>query len=838
MKKAIIITVIIILILFAILVSIPIFFKGQLLEKTKSTINKNVDAQVEFADLRLSMFRNFPKVSVIINDIVITGKGEFSGDTLLNAPSISLKMSILSLFSKTNKSIDEIELLQPKLNFIVAKTEKANWDLVKTPEGPQSQKEESFDLQLDNVIIKNAEVIYDDRDANTLLRFEDINLDLEGQMYGSSAKLQANGKIERFSLNYDGSNYISKVSLETKTLLDINYETMNISIIENELMVNRLPMNVTGLIQAPGDSIFFNLNFKTSESDFESFLALVPPDYDHYLENMKTSGSASISGTFNGFYYNETYPALNLDLNISGGNLHYADLPEEIKNIRASATIAKPQGGWDLTVIKVTEAHAEIRNNPLDLTLTLKNLVSDPWFDGAFVGKINFEHLKGALPLDSVNMSGIIDANLFAKGTYSAIEKEQYKKIKADGIVILNNYTFQSPKLTQVVKIPKGQMDFTPESVNLSEFQMRVGQSDFNLTGKVSNYLNYYLSDGVLNGSLQLNSQQVNLNEMLRLQVVKEEIQEAKQAPTSNSQNQNVQDNTNPEILAFDIPKNIDFTFRSSINTAVLDQMTISNIKGLITAQNGKLVLNDLNMRMLDGELKLTGSYENTTQNQPLFDFGFDISNFDIPVMTKTLTGIRKMMPVINNSEGRLSSTMKINGQFDEMLKLKMPTVDGSGVFTTENLQIINSPVLMQISSLLNPEKLKSVTVDDFKANFTIDNGTILLKPFKTKIAGQDATISGNLNTQNLLDMKLDFQVQRDAFGNDIQNILSVLPGEQNIQVIPASVRIQGPVNEPEVKVDLSEARKKITEEVTKSTKEDLQKTLNKVGEGLKKLFR
>ncbi len=832
MKKTIIIIGIILAVFLAALFLVPILFKDTLLEKTKTTINKNVNAQVEFDDIRLSFFRNFPKVTIVITDATITGKGEFQNDTLLDVSSVGLKMGLFSLIGSSEKSIDEIELNQPKLKLMVNEAGNNNWSLIKEPANPPATSPtESFDLQLDEIIIENAVLIYDDREAKTLLQLDNINFDLQGEMYGTSAKLLADGKIGQFSLNYDGSNYISKVSLETKTLFNINYETMDISILENELLINRLPMNVTGSIQAPGDTMYFDLGIKTTESGFENFLALVPPDYEHYLEDMKTEGSATLAGTFKGFYYEESYPALKLDLDIRNGNLHYADLPEEIKNIKAAVAISKPQGDWDLTVIKIKEAHAEIRNNPVDLTLTLSNLVTDPRFDGAFVGKINFQHLKDALPLDSVNMTGIVDANLFVKGNYSAIENEQYENIKSDGAVVLSDYSFQSPKLTQVLYVSNGRMQFSPENINLEQFKMRLGQSDFNLTGKVSNYLNYFLKDGELRGNLQLNSSRVNLNELFRLQQVEYETPEETQPRQQSTDNET-------EALAFDIPSDVNFTFRSSINDAVLDNVPISNIQGLITAQNGKLVLNDLGMHLLDGQLNLTGSYQNNPQNQPLFDFNLVVSDFDIPMAAKTITGIQKMIPVIDDSKGRFSSNMKLTGQFDEMLKLKMPTVNGSGTLMTKNLQIVNSPVLLQIGGLLNEEKLKNVSVDDFKANFTINNGNLLLKPFTTRIAGQETAISGSLNTQNLLDMRMDFQVQRDAFGKDIQNILSILPGQQNIQVIPAAVAIKGPVNEPAVNVDLSEARKKITDEVKKSTKEDLQKTIDKVGEGLKNIFK
>jgi hypothetical protein len=142
------------------------------------------------------------------------------------------------------------------------------------------------------------------------------------------------------------------------------------------------------------------------------------------------------------------------------------------------------------------------------------------------------------------------------------------------------------------------------------------------------------------------------------------------------------------------------------------------------------------------------------------------------------------------------------------------------------------------LKGLLKADRLRNVAVDDFSANVEIVNGTILLKPFSTQIAGQETTISGNLNAQNLLDMRLDFNVERDAFGPDVQKVLNVIPGQERILMIPASVILSGPVGQPEVRIDMEDARKKIVEEVKKSGKEELQKSINKLGEGLKNIFR
>jgi bifunctional DNase/RNase len=830
MKKTIIIIGILFLVLIGALAAVPLFFKNTLLEKTKTTINKQVNAEVNFDGFKLSLFKDFPKVTVQIENVRVTGVEEFQQDTLLNVASLRAKMNLKELFNKEGMSIEEIYLLRPGLNLVVAESGKANWDLVKessAPAEPQEIDGSGFNLQLERIEIEGANVFYTDRQANMLLGFEEVNVDVNGEMYGTSAKLNVDGRVDRFSTQYGGTKYISNTALETKALLDIDYEKMDILVQESELLVNRLPLQVSGTIQVPSDSIFFDLALSTKESGFENFLALVPPDYTDYLKDFETSGTATVSGKVTGLYFDENYPAFSLAINVANGNFHYTGLPEQIKNINADVTVNKPQGVLDLTEVKIKEAHAEIRNNPVDLTLTLNKLVSDPYFDGTFVGKINFDQVKDAIPLDSVTISGIVDANLFVKGNYSSIEKEQYDKIQSDGVILLDNFVYESASLTQPVLVPAGNLDFSPQSINLSQFNVKVGQSDFNLRGKVTNYLNYIFKDGILAGDLQLNSNYVNLNELLRLQV-------QEQQPETPAETESTTEEAGPENLAFDVPENVDFTFRSNIQRASFDRVAISNINGLITAREGKLILNGLNMNMLDGELKMTGSYENTAQNQPLFDFGFDIVKFDIPLAFQSLSGMQNMIPVAGQSTGKFSTNLKLNGRLNEKLKLIFTSVDGTGLLNTENLQINNSDVFNQLKGILKAEKLQQVAVDDFKANFTVQDGNLLLRPFNTKIAGQETQIAGSLNAQNLLDMRLDFNIQRDAFGSDIQSILSAIPGNKNITVVPAGVIIKGPVGKPEVKMDLSATRKTITE----ATKDDLQKSLNKLGDGLKKLFK
>jgi thiamine biosynthesis protein ThiC len=160
------------------------------------------------------------------------------------------------------------------------------------------------------------------------------------------------------------------------------------------------------------------------------------------------------------------------------------------------------------------------------------------------------------------------------------------------------------------------------------------------------------------------------------------------------------------------------------------------------------------------------------------------------------------------------------------------------GVLSTKNLMIVDSPIFDQIRGIIKKEKLKNVKVDDFTAKFQFENGKLTLNPFKTNIADQQATIYGNLSAAREINLNMDFIVNREDLGADINKGLDILPGSQNIKMVEASVILKGALSKPDVSLDLSKARKQIEQEVKKASTEEIKQSVKKIGDELKKLFK
>jgi hypothetical protein len=199
---------------------------------------------------------------------------------------------------------------------------------------------------------------------------------------------------------------------------------------------------------------------------------------------------------------------------------------------------------------------------------------------------------------------------------------------------------------------------------------------------------------------------------------------------------------------------------------------------------------------------------------------------------------IQKYIPIASQSKGQFSTTINLKGNLDQNMNLIMESLNGNGVFNSAGVQILNSPVFNKIKSVLSEDRLSDVRIEDFTSQFTIENGDLILKPFRTKIADQDATFQGRLNANNIIDMYISFIVNREALSTNIENTLAVLPGQQNIQRIPVDVSIRGLVKNPEVGIDLTQAKNMVKKEVGNASKKEIKNSLNKLGEGIKKFFK
>src|SRR5665213_3356837 len=155
-KKILKIAGIIILSLIIIAFLLPVLFKGKIMEIAKKEINKNVNANVDFKDVNISLFRHFPHVAVGLENLMVIGTGDFSKDTLITSKQIDVAMNLMSFFGNSEMKIYSITIDKPRVHAIVNKEGKANWDNTKSDTASTQEKESDFKLSLKKYAINDG----------------------------------------------------------------------------------------------------------------------------------------------------------------------------------------------------------------------------------------------------------------------------------------------------------------------------------------------------------------------------------------------------------------------------------------------------------------------------------------------------------------------------------------------------------------------------------------------------------------------------------------------------------------------------------------------------------
>jgi hypothetical protein len=838
MKRKIGIVIGIMVLIIAVLAALPFLYKDKLLEKVKTAINRQINAKVDFAAFKLSVFSEFPRVKMEIQGLTVIGINEFVNDTVLSASSISTNISIMEMIRGEDLELKVLNIDNPKISLVVNPSGAANWDIAKTSETATSASpeiagtSEVFKMKLNDIQVNNLNLLYDDRQMPMKMWVKNTNLSSTGEVAGTLTTFDMKAEAAEFIFEYDSVQYISKTRLKAETLLKVDYDKMNFAFDQGKLWINNLPLEVNGSFAMPTDSMFFDLAFRSEKSDFATILALVPADYQKYLEKATITGSAEFKGSVKGLYYNEIYPAIDILLAASNASFKYQDLPESVQDIQVSAQITKPEGDLNLLKVNVEKAHASIKNNPVDLRLLLSELMTDPNIDASFSGTIDFASLKQAIPVDSLDITGILKAKMQLAGRMSSIEKQEYEKFQSNGEATIQNFRIESNQLTKPVEISHGQIKANTKQINIEKFDGKIGQSDFSLRGEVSNYLAYAFKNGVLKGDFNLKSGFMNFSELSNIQ------KPAKKTTEPQAETKAAPSTPTDSVTAFQVPEKLDLSFQSVIQKAVYDNMPISNINGLVKVKDQKMDLTNLTMETLKGKLAINGSYTSNKANKPLFDFKLNMENIDIPTAYQSLSTFRHYLPIAAKSQGKISTQFGLSGVMNEKMNIVPISLNGLGVLNTQNLMIIDSPVFDQIRGIIKKEKLKNVKIDDFTAKFQFENGQLKLNPFKTTVADQQTTIYGSLSAAREINLNMDFVVNREDLGADINKGLDILPGSQNIKMVDASVILKGQLTKPEVSLDLSKARKQIEQEVKKASVEEIKGSVKKIGDELKKLFK
>jgi hypothetical protein len=457
-----------------------------------------------------------------------------------------------------------------------------------------------------------------------------------------------------------------------------------------------------------------------------------------------------------------------------------------------------------------------IGNEPFDARLLLKTPKSNPYIDTQMKGRINLAQVKSVLPLQDVTkLEGLIQADFQAKGTLGDIKTKKFSNINASGTVSINNFIYAGKKLSQELRISQALLALNPQNFNLRNFNMTMGQSDLSASGSLNNLLGYVLNKGVLNGNLSLSSNFLDVNSLIGTTK-----QEAK-----------TQQNPN-QTKAVELPDRIDFTMNSNFNKVVYQNLTLQNVRGVVTLRDRKLTMNPLSMNLLGGSLVASGYYFAPDKSNPQISFNLTINNFDISKTYESFITVKRFAPMAEYIKGNFDAKLNMSTPLDKQMMPIWNSFNGQGTLNLANAQVSNFKPFEVIGNTLKINELKNPVLKNVTPSFKITNGRLYINPFNYKVFNYDITLGGSSGIDRSMDYTMNLQIpaagMQSQANKAINNLLKRDVNLVSTDKVNVKAFIKGKVNDPVVTTSVSDIVSQTTKSVTDQAKQQINQQLQK----------
>ena len=788
MKKFLKILASLLLVIIIALAAIPYFYKDEIVDFIKKDINNLVNATVDFNDVEVSLFKDFPNFHLQLNQFTVEGKDLFQDIQLMNIEKIELSLNIKSVLFGDQIQINKFSATRGEIDIQVLADGNANYDIMKRDTLSKTEEPASFDIQLKEYQINNINLNYIDQSIGFETQIKNLNHRGKGAFNADLYQLSTHSTIDSLSLIYDEVTYLDTVVADIDTDLDISGEFTTYTLKNTGIVINDLPISAAGSITLNEDAILIDFKYNTADTSLEKLLSLVPKVYMPDLKGVNSTGIVNLKGTVKGKSTDLILPGFTVDINIKNATLHYPDLPEKVKNINLTTAIRFKEGSnLDNMVVDLSKIQFNIADNTARGNLKITHPISDPLINTKFKAIIDFNTINKAIKFEVIEkLKGILDTDFSINGRLSAIENQDYDNFKAKGFLKLDNFEYKSDSLEYEIKIPNARIDVKPEALHIKNFDTKIGASDFNIKGSISNYIAYALGkDEELKANLTSHSNYINMNDFM--------------------DSSEISDTTQSELVK--IPKNLDITLIASAVTVHYTDMDMQDVKANLKLKEEQAMLSAIFMKSMGGNIKMNGLYD-TSGDIAKTDVSFSMDKMPIKESATAFSTFQAYAPILQSITGQFFSNMDFSVDLDNQMNPILSTVNAKGNFKTNEIYPEGVTVLKKIGSIIKINELTNAKIDKLNASFSIKDGTISVLPVAFKLNNMQASFQGSFNLDKNLDFDLFIDVPREKLGSDINQVMESFVGGLDFlklntdlgEFIKMKFEISGDANNPKIK--------------------------------------
>lgn len=413
--------------------------------------NQTLNAHLDMESVELTFFSTFPQFGLKVKNGSLVSKALNDSswcktDSLLSFKECVLTVNPIAYLTENRIVVHNLSLEEVAVYAYRNKTGKANWEVTRASVDtiPADTASTDFNSEIDirNIELKHANLVFDDRNTDIYSRIDDANLKLRLSLTKGVSTLGLKFDNKNILFWQQGELLVNKIATSLRTDIMVDRQTAVWKLKDTELDVNGIRLDVNGAFwrDTVAKTIGMDLEYGLHAPSMETVLRMIPKSY---VKDSKVSakGEVTVSGRVRGVYGDKKLPAVSLKIGIKEASAQYKGLPYGIDEVTADfdayVDLMRHQPSYlNLKIFHFKGAHTEVLADA-----KVDDLLDDPLITFHTKSTVDLDALAKTFPLqESVTITGKLDADMGMKCRLSALKKQDIGRMKLGGKLELKDF--------------------------------------------------------------------------------------------------------------------------------------------------------------------------------------------------------------------------------------------------------------------------------------------------------------------------------------------------------------------------------------------------------------
>ena len=373
LKRLLLISGMVIIVLILGIMIISICFSNQIKQAAIDALNRQLTTKVIVnGPIDFSLLAHFPNASVNFNKVTIE-ESLPEKKSFVQAEEISMLFSIWSIFSHSYE-IKKIVIENGSVDIHIDSDGNANYAIFKSSGSSPS----NFHLQIENALLNNLDVNYDDDQINHHYSFHINQSTLHGNFSSQNFVLSIQSDLLCHYLMIDSSEYISEKNLELAGDLRVDLAQQVYTFNHFQISAEKNNFQLDGMIRSMNEGSNLDLQWTGNDLQLQNILALLPRRFQPNPEGISSDGNVTFSGKISGNNTHTENPSVAFHIDVKNGSLESTKPSGTVDDIDAQADFDNGSShSWNSSQLAVHSFSAMIAGNSLAGNLQIQNF-NDP----------------------------------------------------------------------------------------------------------------------------------------------------------------------------------------------------------------------------------------------------------------------------------------------------------------------------------------------------------------------------------------------------------------------------------------------------------------------------